>query len=61
MMKEVHKELREKLEVASAQYKTAKESVASVVVEKDRLIKDNEEMKSLCEELMAMVEGGQPK
>jgi hypothetical protein len=33
-------------------------TLAAVVSEKEKLIAENVEMKAICEELMAMVEGG---
>jgi hypothetical protein len=33
--------------------------LAAVLKEKEKLIKENADLSSVCEELMAMVEGGQ--
>lgn len=58
-MRTVHRDLQDKLEAATSECQSARDRLALVTAEKTRLLKDNEEMKSVCEELMAMVEGGQ--
>ena len=55
------KEITAKLDEAHANARTTHMTLASVVGEKERLIRENEEMKAVCEELMAMVESQQSK
>jgi hypothetical protein len=58
-MRTVHKDLQDKLTAATSENKSARDSLARIAAEKAILLKDHEEMKSVCEELMAIVEGGQ--
>ena len=51
--------LRAELEIKKTECSTAHQSLATIVTEKERLKKDNAELNSVCEELMAMVEAGQ--
>ena len=56
--KEAEKEIRHKLDEALSTSRSVQSTLASVVAEKERMIAENVEMKAVCEELMAMVEGG---
>ena len=49
--------MRKKLEEALSTSRSIQSTLASVVAEKERLMHENDEMKAVCEELMAMVEG----
>lgn len=49
--KESHRELKTQLQASQ-------DTLAAVVLEKQRLVSENVEMKAVCEELMSMVEGG---
>jgi uncharacterized protein (DUF3084 family) len=54
--KELEIELRQKLEEAQSTSRSIQSTVANIVKEKEQLIAENGEIKSVCEELMAMVE-----
>lgn len=54
---EAEKEIRHKLDEALSTSRSVQSTLASVVAEKERMIAENVEMKAVCEELMAMVEG----
>lgn len=56
-MKESSREFQSKLEIATTKLQAAQDTLAAVVLEKQRLVGENEEMKAVCEELMAMIEG----
>ena len=58
VMKEAHEGLEAKFEAVTSQLKASQDTLAVVVMEKQRLANENVEIKSVCEELMAMVEGG---
>jgi hypothetical protein len=58
-MRTIHKDLQDKLAAATSEKKLAQDGLARISAEKAILLKDHQEMKSVCEELMAMVEGGQ--
>lgn len=49
--------MKEQLETATCQLKASQDSLAAVVLEKQRLVSEVTEMKAVCEELMSMVEG----
>jgi uncharacterized protein (DUF3084 family) len=51
-------ELRKPLDEALSTSRSVQTTLAAVVSEKEKLIAENVEMKAVCEELMAMVEGG---
>ena len=53
------RDAKTKLEDANVARNAANVSLATVVKEKDKLIKENTDLNAVCEELMAMVEGGQ--
>lgn len=50
--------MKAKVEAANSQLKASQDSLAAVVLEKQRLVSENNEIKAVCEELMALVEGG---
>jgi hypothetical protein len=58
-MRTVHKDLQEKLEAVMSESKSTRDRLALVAAEKARLLKDNGEMKSICEELMSIVKRDQ--
>jgi hypothetical protein len=51
-------QLRKQLNEAQSTSRSVQSTLAAVVSEKEKLIAENVEMKAVCEELMAMVEGG---
>jgi hypothetical protein len=51
--------MRQKLSEAMSTSRSVQSTLAAVVAEKEKLIDENKEMKAVCEELMAMVEGNQ--
>jgi hypothetical protein len=53
------RDIQIKLEDANTARHAANVSLAAVLKEKEKLIKENADLNSVCEELMAMVEGGQ--
>ena len=55
----VQRDVQSKLEDANIAGNAANLSRAAVVQEKEKLIKENMDLNAVCEELMAMVEGGQ--
>lgn len=57
-LKDSEQILKQKLEEATTNYTQVHMSLATVVSEKNKLEKENLELNSVCEELMAMVEGG---
>ena len=57
-LKDSEQILRQKLEEATTNYTQVHMSLATVVREKEKFEKENLELNSVCEELMAMVEGG---
>jgi len=58
-LRAVEDNLLSRVEEANTNCATAHMSLATVVAEKERLTKELEEMKSVCEELMAMIENGE--
>ena len=54
--KESEKDARTKMDEAVSSLRTLETTLAGVVGERDRLVRENDEMKAVCEELMAMVE-----
>lgn len=59
-MKEAHKDLESELKSTKAQLQASRDTLAAVVMEKQRLVNETVELKAVCEELMAMVEGNAP-
>ena len=57
--KEEEASMRKQLEDALTTSRTVQTTLANVVAEKERLLREHEEMKAVCEELMIMVEVGQ--
>jgi hypothetical protein len=57
--REAEYEMRQKLDEALSTSRSVQSTLAAVVAEKEKLIEENKEMKAVCEELMAMVEGNQ--
>ena len=53
------KEMVQKLRDALEMNRTVQTTLASVVGEKEKLIREHEELKAVCEELMLLVEEGQ--
>lgn len=56
----LQRDAQSKLEDANIARNAANLSLAAVVQEKEKLIKENMDLNSVCEELMAMVEGRTP-
>ncbi len=52
-------DLLKKYEEVIAVKNTVESTLSSVLADKERLVQENKEMKAVCEELMAMVEGEQ--
>lgn len=59
--KELETELRQKLDEEKMTSRSVQNTVASIVREKEQLLEENKELKSVCEELMGMVEGQEIK
>lgn len=57
-MREAHQELKSKLEASKKELKASQDTLAVVVLEKQQLVRDNADLKSVSEELLAMIEGG---
>jgi hypothetical protein len=55
----LHRDAQSKLEDANIARNAANLSLAALVQEKEKLIKENLDLNAVCEELMAMVEGVQ--
>lgn len=55
--KQSEQELRNELEEAVATSRSVQRTLASVFDEKEKLIKENKDLKAVCEELMELVEG----
>ena len=55
-IKEARKGLESKLESTKAQLHASQDTLAAVVLEKQRLVNENMEMKAVCEELMSHLE-----
>jgi hypothetical protein len=49
--------MREKLDEALLTSRSVQSALASVVAEKEKLLVESIDMKAVCEELMALVEG----
>jgi hypothetical protein len=58
--KDAEKEARRQFNEAVATSRSVQSTLAAVVAEKEKIIKEHEDMKAVCEELMAIVESGQP-
>jgi hypothetical protein len=58
-MRTIHKDSQDKLVAATSESKFARNGLARITAEKANLLKDHQEMKSVCEELTAIVEAGQ--
>jgi hypothetical protein len=55
-LREAQTELQDKLTEANRNCSTAHISIASIVAEKERLVKENQDLSRLCEEVMAELE-----
>jgi hypothetical protein len=54
----MHRESKTKLDESNAARHAANMSLTSLVSEKEKLMKENKDLNAVCEELMAIVEGG---